>query len=175
MVALTIITLLHVPRGHTCIRLRHFLLSLVSCLICKERNKANYKDGSSIYQSVWVTENILSLNELRWDDTGCHLIHRTPFKLRILQGCRPRAQVASSAKAEVHRWRVKKRDTVEVLINFQHSVSLSTQRRNTVLIMTTLISTTYLNTTVNLERNAHNYKSWGVRPQVMAVAFACYN
>lgn len=63
IVALTIITLLHVPRGH--IRLRHFLLLLVSCLICKEGNKAHYKDGSSIYQSVRATENILSLNEVR--------------------------------------------------------------------------------------------------------------
>lgn len=32
---------------------------------CKERNEASYKDGSSIYQSLWVTENIPSLNEAR--------------------------------------------------------------------------------------------------------------
>lgn len=103
IVAWTIITLLHVPPDH--IPLRHFLLLLVSCLICKEGNRANYKDGSSIYQSVWVTEHILSLNEVRWDDTGRHLIHRTPFKLRML-GCRPRAQVLTQ---RFHSWwRVKK-------------------------------------------------------------------
>ena len=168
--ALTIITLLHVPRGHMtddCVI--SFCYSFLVSSAKKETKHITRTEA--VFISLYGRPKTFSV----WTKFDEITLGVTSFtKLRSIENA-GLSDARSSDKAEVHRWRVKKRDAVEVLINFQHSVSLYTQRRNTVLIMTTLNSNKIPYMAVNFERNAHNYKSWGVRPQVMAVAFACYN